>query len=174
MHCRTIGFHQVTAIGLLLVTDLHHENFDFHAEERARHRQRRPPLPSSRLGRELLDTFLLVVEGLSHGGIRLVATDRADTLVLVVNAGGSVQRFLQPARPEEWGGSPLHIHLANRLWNFNVAFGTYFLHNQRHGKQRSQGVRCNGLPGAWVQDSRPWALHIPYHIIPRTRNLLFT
>src|SRR5260370_37634925 len=115
MHCRTIGFHQVTAIGLLLVTDLHHENFDFHVEERARHRQRRPPLPSSRLGREFLDPFLLVVEGLSHGGIRLVATARADTLLLVDNTGGSVIRFLPSTVTEGWGACALHITPTNSL-----------------------------------------------------------
>ena len=37
MHGRAIGFHQITAIGLLLVADFHHENFDFHVEKCARH-----------------------------------------------------------------------------------------------------------------------------------------
>src|SRR2546425_9757305 len=102
-----VGLHKISSIRLLLITDLDHEDFYLHVEERTCHRQRRSPLPRTRFRRKLLDPFLLIVVDLSYSGIRLVAAYRADALILVVNTGGSIQRLLQPACPVERTGSPL-------------------------------------------------------------------
>src|SRR5690348_3448909 len=74
MYDAPVGLHQVAAIRFLLVAHLYHKDLDFHPKERTCHRQRRTPLSSARLGRDLLHPFLLVIVDLSHGGISLMAT----------------------------------------------------------------------------------------------------
>src|SRR5207237_9643411 len=91
------GFHQRLAVGLLLEADAHHVDAHLETEEGAGKSQRRTPLPGAGLRREPPDTSLLVVEGLRHGGVRLMAASGADALVFVINPGGGIQRPLQPA-----------------------------------------------------------------------------
>ena len=108
------GLHQRAPIGLLVVAHAHHVDLAFQAEERARHGQRRAPLPRARLRRQALGAFLLVVVGLRHRGVRLVRAGRAHAFVLVVNLRRRIQRLLQPARAKQRRRPPLRVHLPHR------------------------------------------------------------
>ncbi len=91
MQRRAIGLHQRPAIGLLLVADLDHVDLDLEAEQLAGEGQRRAPLAGAGLGGQALDACLLVVEGLGHRRVGLVAAGRADALVLEENLGRGVR-----------------------------------------------------------------------------------
>src|ERR1043166_8042877 len=98
MYCRAVSLHQVTSIWFLLIADFDHKDLNLNPKERTCHRQRRTPLASSCLGRDLLHAFLFVIEDLSYRGISLMAPYRANPLILVVNTGGSIQHLLQSTR----------------------------------------------------------------------------
>ena len=66
--------------------------------------ERRAPLAGAGLGGQPLDAGFLVVEGLRHRRVRLVAAGRADALVLVEDARRRIERLLQPAGAEERRG----------------------------------------------------------------------
>ena len=93
-----VSLHQRAAVGLLIVRDSDHEDFNFKAEMRARERERRAPLAGPRLGRKLLHPFRLVVVGLRDGGVRLVAAGRTDAFVFVKDARAFVPSFFSSAR----------------------------------------------------------------------------
>ena len=54
--------------------------------------ERGAPLPGAGLGRQLLDAGFLVVEGLRHRGVGLVAAGRRDALVFVEDARRRIER----------------------------------------------------------------------------------
>src|SRR5207247_7557696 len=85
---------------LLLVRDLDHVDLALEADQLAGERERAPPLARAGLGRQARAPFLLVVERLRDGGVRLVAPRRADALVLVEDAGAGSDRLLEPVSPE--------------------------------------------------------------------------
>ena len=87
-----VGFHQRAPVGLLVVAHLDHEDFDFEAEHLPGEGERRAPLPGAGLGRQLGDAGFLVVEGLRHRGVRLVAARRRDALVFVENARRRIEQ----------------------------------------------------------------------------------
>ena len=88
-----VGLHQRPAVGLLLIADLDHVDLDLDAEQLPGEGERRAPLAGAGLGRQLPDAGLAVVEGLRHGGVRLVAARRADALVLVEDAGRRIEQL---------------------------------------------------------------------------------
>src|SRR5579872_5263347 len=91
-----IGFHQRTAIGLLVVGDADLKHGDIDAEQRTGESERGTPLAGTGLGRKLLDALLFVVPGLRHSRVGLVRTGRRNTFVLVINLGRRAERLLQP------------------------------------------------------------------------------
>src|SRR5581483_10362644 len=80
---------------LLLVGDPDHVDLALEADQPARERERAPPLPGARLGREASPPLLLVVVRLRDRGVRLVAAGRADAFVLVEDARPRVDRPLE-------------------------------------------------------------------------------
>ena len=121
------GFHQRAAIGLLVVAHAHHVDLAVQAKERARHRQRRAPLPRARLRGQMLGAFLLVVVSLRHGRVQLVRPGRARALVLVVDVRRRIERLLKPARAVERRRTPLRINLPHLFRNLDLALGAHFL-----------------------------------------------
>src|SRR5919108_4968321 len=105
-HLRAERLHEDAAVRLLLVRRLHHEDLTVDPEEPARHRQRRAPLAGSGLRGQPLGAGLLVVEGLRHGGVRLVAPRPRDPLVLEVDPRRGLERLLQSGRAMQRRGAP--------------------------------------------------------------------
>ncbi len=64
-----VGFHHVATVGLLLIANFDHENFDVHTEVGTSQCQGRSPLPGACLSRDLLDAGLLVIVDLGDGGV---------------------------------------------------------------------------------------------------------
>src|SRR5436853_3543562 len=83
---RAPGLDHRAPVRLLLVRDLDHVDLALEPDQLAGERQRAPPLPGAGLGREPRAPFLLVVEGLRDGRVRLVAPRRADALVFIEDA----------------------------------------------------------------------------------------
>src|SRR4029077_6198524 len=82
---RAPGLHHRLTVRLLIETDLHHVDAYFEPEKRAGEGERRAPLPGAGLGGEPPDPGLLVVKGLRHRGIRLMAAGGAPAPLFLVN-----------------------------------------------------------------------------------------
>jgi hypothetical protein len=87
------GLHQHPPIGFLLVRRPHHVNLALQAEEGRSEAQGTAPLACTRLRGKTGRPFGFVVEGLRDRCVGLVGPSRGDRLVLVVDAGGSAERF---------------------------------------------------------------------------------
>jgi hypothetical protein len=87
------GLHQHPPVGFFLVRRPHHVNLALEAEEGRSEAQGTPPLACTRLGGKTGRPFGFVVEGLRDRCVGLVGPSRGDRLVLVVDAGGSAERF---------------------------------------------------------------------------------
>ncbi len=151
---RAIGLHQRPPVGLLVVGDLDHVDFDFEAEQRAGEGERRAPLSRARLGRELRHALFLVVEGLGDGGVGFVAAGGADALVFVENARARAERLLEPPGAVERRRAPHPIDVADRLRDLDVPFAAHFLADQRHRKEGREIVRPDRLARSRVQHRR--------------------
>src|SRR5882762_11287185 len=81
----TPSLHQSLAVRLLLEAHLHHVDAHVETKHRAREGERRTPLPGAGLGREPPDAGFLVIKGLSHGGVRLVAASWAHPFIFIVD-----------------------------------------------------------------------------------------
>src|SRR4051794_15335937 len=81
---RAVGLHQRAAVWLLVVRHAHHEHIYFDPEQRTRKRERGSPLSGAGFRADAPDAFLAVIEGLSDGGVRLMAPGRAHAFVLVI------------------------------------------------------------------------------------------
>ena len=80
---RAPGLHQRAPERLLVVGDANHVDLALEPEQPAGKGKRAAPLAGARLRRQPGAAFLLVVVGLRHRRVRLVAPGRADALVLV-------------------------------------------------------------------------------------------
>ena len=98
---RAVDLHHGAARRLLVVRRAHLPDLALHAVLRGGERERRAPLAGAGLGGELPDAFLVVVVGLRHRGVRLVAAGRADALVLEEDLRRGVEQLLQPPRPHQ-------------------------------------------------------------------------
>ena len=126
------GLHHRAAERLLLVADLDHEDAHRQAEHLAGEGYRRTPLAGAGLGGQPLGAGHLVVEGLRHGGVRLVRTGRRNAFVLVEKLGRRAERLLQTQRATERGRAPQGVDLAHFLGNGDPALGRHFLLEDRH------------------------------------------
>jgi len=102
----TKHMHQGATAGLLLVADAHHEHLALDIEKVARHRQSAAPLACTGLCSQGLDALCLVVKGLGHGCIWLVAAGRAGAFILEKDLGRCFQGSFQPNRTHQWRGPP--------------------------------------------------------------------
>src|SRR5690606_17906138 len=86
------------AVWLLLERGLHHVDLALEPELGAGERQGRAPLTGTGLGGDAPYARLGVVVGLGDGRVGLVGADRADALVLVVDAGRPADQLLEADR----------------------------------------------------------------------------
>jgi hypothetical protein len=168
---RAIGLHQRAPVGLLIVGDLDHVDFDFEAEQRPGEGKRRAPLPCPGLGRKLRDALFLIVESLGDGGIGLVATGGTDAFILIENAGGRSDRLLEPSGAIERRRAPHAVDVANRRRDFDLPFGAHFLADERHRKERREIARPDRLAGPWMQHRRRRRRQVGDDVVPGVRNL---
>ena len=168
-----IGFHDGTAVGLLVVGHAHLEHLDFHAVKRAGKCQRGAPLAGAGLGHQALDAGLLVVKGLRHRGVGFVAAGRAAAFVLVINLGRRAQRFFQAMGAKQGRRPPQLKHFAHRLGNLNLALQAHLLHDQGHREQRRQIVRTHRLHGAGVQYRGQGLGQVGLQVVPELGHLVF-
>ena len=170
---RAVGVHQRPAVRLLLIADLDHEDLDFEAEQLPGEGERRAPLPGAGFGRQLLDAGFLVVVGLRHRRVGLVAAGRADALVLVEDARRRIERLFEAARAEQRRRPPQLVNLAHRLGDFDPALGGHFLRDQRHREDRRQVGRSDRLLGARMQRRRQRLRQVGRDVVPGLRNAIF-
>ena len=131
--------------GFWSIAHLDHVDFDLEAEQAAGKRQRRAPLAGAGLGGETLDAFLLVVVGLRHRGVRLVAAGGADALILEVDVRRGIERLLQAVRADQRRRPPQPIDVAHLFGNLDPPLGRDLLHDDLHREQRRQVVRPDRL-----------------------------
>ena len=167
---RAVGLHQRPPVGLLIVGDPDHVDFDFEAEQRAGEGERRAPLPRAGLGRELGHALFLVVKSLGHGGVGLVAAGRADALVFVEDTGGRSERLLEPPGAIEGRWAPHAVDVAHRRRDFDVPLGAHLLADQRHRKERREIGGADRLSRPWVQHWRRRRRQIGDDVVPGVRN----
>ncbi len=140
-----VGLHQRSPVRLLVVRHAHHEDLHVDAEQGAGEGQRRAPLARAGLGGDLPDAGFLVVEGLGHRRVRLVAARRAHALVLVVDAGGRLERLLEAARAEQRRRTPLPVDVAHGPGDLDLALRRDLLLDERHREQRREVVGAERL-----------------------------
>src|SRR4029077_7641680 len=145
------GLDHDPAIGLLVVRRAYLPDFAVQPELRAGKRKRGTPLAGAGLRRQAPHTGPGVVVRLRHSGIRLVRTRWGNALVLVVDTGWCLQRFLQPIRAIPRAGPPQLVHVEHGAGDVEVLLSTYLLPDQVHRKQRGEVIRPNRLQGAWMK-----------------------
>ena len=145
------GLHHDAPIGLLMVGDLHHVDLELNIEQVAGHSQGAAPLAGAGLRGQPLDAGLLVVVGLSDGGVGLVRAGGGDAFVLVVDVGGGVQRLLQPVGPEQGRGPPELVDLPHLVRDVSEAFRAHLLLDEGHGEEGRQRLGADGLVGGGVE-----------------------
>ena len=137
-HAGAPGLHHRAAIRLLLVADPHHVDLALQPEHLAGEGHRAAPLPGAGLGGDPVAARRLVVIGLGHGRVGLMAPGGTDALVLVEDACGGIQGALQPVRAVQRGGPPEPVGGAHLLGDGDEALGADLLPDQGHGEQRRQ------------------------------------
>ena len=165
--------HHDPAVRLLLVADPHHVDLALQPEHLAGERERRPPLAGSGLGRQALAAGLRAVEGLRHGGVRLVRPGGRDALVLVVDAGAGAQRLLQPAGAVERRRPPHPVDVQHLLRHGDLGIGRDLLEDDVHREQRRQIVGPHGLAGARMERRLRPVRHVGRDVVPVPRDLAF-
>ena len=173
-HCRAIGLHQRPPVGLLIVGDLDHVDFDFEAEQRAGEGERGAPLPRARSRSRASSTpSCLVVEGLGHRGVGLVAAGGAHPLVFVENARAGAERLLEPPRAVERGRAPHAGRCRGPASGFRSAVRRSLpgrsAPSERAG-ERSSGP--TGLPVPGCSTGRRRRRQIGDDVVPGVGNLL--
>jgi hypothetical protein len=171
-HLGAPRLHHDAAVGLLLIGHLHHVDLALQPEQLAGQRQGRAPLAGAGLGRQAGDLLLLVVVGLGHRGVRLVAAGRAHAFVLVVDAGRRAERFLQPPRAVERRGAPQAVDVAHLVGDLDPALLADLLLDQFHGEQRGEVRRADRLLGAGMQHRRRRRLEVGLDVVPLGRDVL--
>ncbi len=171
-HVRSPGLHHQLSVRLVLVADLHHVDLALQAELPARQRQGAPPLARARLRGEPLHALALVVVRLGNGRVRLVASCRADPFPFVVDAGGRLERLLQPVGPVERRGTPEPVDVSDRFGNRDPAVLADLLRDEAHGKQRRQIVRPDGPHGPRMDHRRKRKRKVRLEVVPLSRKIL--
>ena len=151
---RAPGLHHVPPVGLLVVAHPHHVDLHVDAEELAGEGERAAPLPGARLGGEALHALLLVVEGLRHRRVRLVAARGAHALVLVEDLRRRLERLLEPVGAVERRRAPQPVDVAHGLRDLDPALLRDLLLDEGHGEERRQVGRADRLLRARVQHGR--------------------
>ncbi len=98
--------HQGFPIGFLIKTDPDHKHLAFQSELGTRERKRASPLTGPGFRGQLFDAENLVVIGLGHCGIRLVAPRRTQALVLKINSRRRIQCFFKGQCPYQRSRPP--------------------------------------------------------------------
>src|SRR5919201_3022851 len=156
-------------VRLLLVRDLDHVDLALEPDQPAGERERASPLPGAGLGREAGAAFLLVVVRLRHRGVRLVASGRADSLVLVEDPRARADRLLEAVRTEERRRTPEAVELEDLLGDLDLGFLADLLSDERHREERREVVRPDRLPGARMQHGLRGGGHVREDVVPATR-----
>src|SRR5262249_15415133 len=117
------------------------------------------------------DLLLLVVVGLRHRGIRLVAARGTHALVLVIDVRRRVERSLEAARAIERRGPPEAIDVAHLIRILDPAFLTDLLLDQFHREERRQVLWPDRLSGSRVKRRRQRRSQIGLDVVPAGREL---
>jgi hypothetical protein len=136
-------FHHRLAIGLLIETHRTMNTLHVRPNCCAGKGQGAAPLAGAGFGGEPLDAEDLVVVGLGHGRVGLVAAGRADALVLVVDARRCAQRLFQGEGAQQRGRAPDLQARPAHLRDVDPALGADLLLDQVHGKDRRQHFRSH-------------------------------
>jgi len=138
---RAPGLHHQTAERLLIETDPHHIDLALQSEQGAGERQSAAPLARAGLGGDPGHAGQLVVVGLRHGGIGLVAAGGAEALVFVVDARRRAQNLFQPESPHQGRWPPHFIDPQHLFGNVDPALRAHLQLDQVHREDRSEHLR---------------------------------
>ena len=119
--------HERPAVGLLVVAHLDHVDGAFHGEKVTGQGQGAAPLAGPGLGGQPFDARRLVVVGLGHRGVGLVAPGGADGFVLIIDAGRGLQGLLQVVGPVQGAGPPQLVDAPDLVGDGNPALRAHFL-----------------------------------------------
>ena len=129
-----VGFHDRSAIGLLVVgnPNLEHRNVDI--EQRAGKGQRCAPLPCTGFGSEGANARFTIVESLGNCSIRFVTARRADAFVFVEDLCRCAEGLLETMGPVQRRRPPEVVNVTYRLRDLDFPLSGHFLFNQGHRK----------------------------------------
>ncbi len=168
---RSPRLHHVAAVGLLVVAHPHHVDLHVDAEELPGEGEGAAPLPGARLRGEALHALLLVVEGLGHRGVRLVAARGAHALVLVEDLRRRPERLLEPSGAVERRGPPEAVDLAHGLGDLDPALLRDLLLDEGHREERREVGRPDRLLRARVEHRRQVERQVGLEVVPGLRHL---
>jgi hypothetical protein len=158
--------HHAAPVRLLVVRHLDHVHEALEAEHLRGHGQGRTPLARARLGRQLHGAFGLVVVGLGNRGVGLMRAGRADALVLVEDLGRGAQRLLPLRGADERRGTPDLVDLLHFFRDLDVVVHGHFLHDERHGEERSEVCRTQRLQRTRMERRRRRSGKIRGEVVP--------
>ena len=168
---RPKSLHDHTAIGLAQVGGVDHEHFQVDAKHLAGHRQGAAPLTGAGFSRHGVGPADLVEESLGNGRVELVRAGWGFPFILEVNMGGRVQRFFEPASPDQRSRTVELVDLAHFIRNGHVPLHGYFLLDQREWEKGFESVFSDQFLGGRVEDRRWFNGAIGVHVIPKTWNI---
>ena len=170
---RAIGVHHDLAVRLLVKGDAYHVDLAFQAEFMGGKGKGAAPLPGPGLGGEAFDAFPLVVIGLGHGAVGLVAAGRRDAFVLEIDFRLGAQGRFQGCCPHQRRRAPDTVNFLYFQRDIDPAFIAHLLFQQTHGKDRGQLFRTHRLFGLRIKGRRHAVWDIGHDVIPLGRHFIF-
>ncbi len=166
--------HHEFAVGLLVITDFDHEDFEVYAEVAGGKAQGGTPLSSAGFGGEVFDALAMVVVCLRDGGVGFMGACHAGALVLEVDAGGGVESFFQCPGTNEGGRPPYFVEVLYFFGDIDESFAGEFLIDEffgENGKEVFLGCRfpCGGVQGWKGLDG-----HVRCDVVPCRGHFFFT
>ena len=165
-HLGPVDLHHAAPVRLLMVAHLDHVDLQAEAEHLAGHREGRAPLSGAGLRGDPGDARLLVVEGLRHGGVRLVGARRAHAFMLEEDLGLRADGLLEPGGADKRRRPPDAVDLPHFLRDRDEPFGGRLLGDEAHREERRQVIRSGRLQGARMQGRRRRLGEVRRDVVP--------
>ena len=170
----TVGTHDLTAEGLLLIADLDHEDLAIKTKVRARHGECCAPLACTGFGGHAFQSLHLCIVRLRNRGIELMAAAGIVTFKLIVDMCGSVQLLFQAICTDKRCGTVHFIKIDQRFGDIDIGRGVIqLLTCQLLAEHLAHGFQRNGLHGAGIDERRGLFLHVRAHVVPLTGDFVF-
>ncbi len=124
------------------------------------------PLAGAGFGGQPFDPLPLVVIGLGHGTVGLVAAGGRNPFILKVNPGLGPQFFFQKIGADQRRGPPDRPDVQDLLRDIDMAVGTHFLFEKPHRENGRHQIRGQRLIGGGIQRRQQTVGNIGNDVVP--------